>query len=245
MKKFYLIVAAIICSSALFAQDIITLKSGDEIKAKVQEIGLDNVKYKKYENQAGPTYTLMQSDIFMIKYENGDKDVFKDAPSDVSTNTVITQPTDHLTFSSGFWKGTIITDGTGKKLNKKEFRSIVSEVPDALAYYNAGLSLHRTSSILDGIGLGLLGASLVDILWTAALADDDTNGGAVSSTWWYWDIAAAGCFTAALICAFSGDANWETAVNLYNSAKSNPHASRTSLNFGLTRSGGIGLTLTF
>jgi hypothetical protein len=46
----------------------------------VQEIGLDNVKYKKYENQNGPTYTLMKSDIFMIKYENGDKDVFT-APS--------------------------------------------------------------------------------------------------------------------------------------------------------------------
>jgi hypothetical protein len=81
MKKFYVFIfVAFICNSALFAQDIITLKNGEEIKAKVQEIGLDNVKYKKYENQAGPTYTLMKSDIFMIKYENGDKDVFT-APS--------------------------------------------------------------------------------------------------------------------------------------------------------------------
>jgi hypothetical protein len=74
------IMGCFFCSSALFAQDIITLKSGDEIKAKVQEIGTDNVKYKKYENQNGPTYTMMKSDIFMIKYENGDKDVFT-APS--------------------------------------------------------------------------------------------------------------------------------------------------------------------
>jgi hypothetical protein len=62
--------------ATLSAQDIITLKSGDEIKAKVQEIGTDNVKYKKYDNQSGPIYTLTKSDIFMIKYENGDKDVF-------------------------------------------------------------------------------------------------------------------------------------------------------------------------
>jgi hypothetical protein len=74
------ITAALFCSNGLFAQDIITLKNGEEIKAKVQELGLDNVKYKKYENQAGPTYTLMKSNIFMIKYENGDKDVFT-APS--------------------------------------------------------------------------------------------------------------------------------------------------------------------
>ncbi|MDR1652776.1 MAG: hypothetical protein LBS01_03845 [Prevotellaceae bacterium] len=73
MKKIYLIAAALVCSHALFAQDIIILKDGEEIKAKVQEIGLDNVKYKKYENQAGPTYTLMKFDIFMIKYENGAK----------------------------------------------------------------------------------------------------------------------------------------------------------------------------
>jgi hypothetical protein len=77
MKKIYVFIfVAFISSSALFAQDIITLKNGDEIKAKVQEIGLDNVKYKKYDNQNGPVYTLMKSDIFMIKYENGDKDVF-------------------------------------------------------------------------------------------------------------------------------------------------------------------------
>jgi hypothetical protein len=58
------------------AQDIITLKNGDEIKAKVQEIGLSDVKYKKFENANGPTYTLLKTEIFMIKYENGEKDVF-------------------------------------------------------------------------------------------------------------------------------------------------------------------------
>ncbi|MDR1197668.1 MAG: hypothetical protein LBK94_01470 [Prevotellaceae bacterium] len=62
--------------SAATAQDIITLKSAEEIKAKVQEIGTDNVKYKKYDNLNGPTYTLVKSDIFMIKYENGEKEVF-------------------------------------------------------------------------------------------------------------------------------------------------------------------------
>lgn len=76
IKLFILLIA--FCSSAIVAsaQDIITLKSGDEIKAKVQEIGIDDVKYKKFENLAGPTYTLRKTDIFMIRYENGEKDVF-------------------------------------------------------------------------------------------------------------------------------------------------------------------------
>lgn len=64
-----------------FSQDLIILKSGDEIQAKVLEITDTQVKYKKWDNPDGPSYTSPKSDIFMIKYPNGTKDVFKDATS--------------------------------------------------------------------------------------------------------------------------------------------------------------------
>lgn len=70
-----------IVMSSLSAQDIIIQKSGDEMEAKVLEIGLDVVKYKRYDNPEGPTYTLSKGDIFMIKYENGSKDMFSDEAS--------------------------------------------------------------------------------------------------------------------------------------------------------------------
>jgi hypothetical protein len=77
MRKILILAVALIGSATVtLAQDIITLKNGDEIKAKVQEIGLSDVKYKKFENANGPTYTLLKTEIFMIKYENGEKDVF-------------------------------------------------------------------------------------------------------------------------------------------------------------------------
>jgi uncharacterized protein YlxW (UPF0749 family) len=77
MTKFLLfIMAAFVCSNILPAQDIIILRNGDEIRAKVEEIGTDYVKYKKYENLTGPGYALKKYEIFMIKYENGDKDAF-------------------------------------------------------------------------------------------------------------------------------------------------------------------------
>jgi hypothetical protein len=80
MKKISLFIfIAFICNSALFAQDIITLKSGDEIKALVQEVGTDDVKYKQYDNAGSPAYTLRKTDIFMIKYANGERVVFTDA----------------------------------------------------------------------------------------------------------------------------------------------------------------------
>lgn len=63
-----------------FSQDNIIKKNGDEIKAKILEIGISEIKYKKFENQAGPSYTILKSDVFMIKYENGTKDVFSEEP---------------------------------------------------------------------------------------------------------------------------------------------------------------------
>ncbi|MDR0871874.1 MAG: hypothetical protein LBN27_00195 [Prevotellaceae bacterium] len=77
MKKVLLVFAVICGSVALsFAQDIITLKNGSEIQALVQKIATDEVEYKKFDNPSGPNYTLKKSEIFMIKYVNGNKDIF-------------------------------------------------------------------------------------------------------------------------------------------------------------------------
>lgn len=75
----YLILIALLCSSTfgLFAQDIITKKDGTEIKVKVTEIGTNEVKYIRFGTSL-PIYTLLKSEIFMIKYENGAKDIFKE-----------------------------------------------------------------------------------------------------------------------------------------------------------------------
>lgn len=78
MKKYMKILTIIFCVSLfnnLNAQDLITLKTGEEVKSKVLEVGSTEVKYKKFENIQGPTYTILKSDIFMIKYENGVKEV--------------------------------------------------------------------------------------------------------------------------------------------------------------------------
>lgn len=62
----------------LFAQDVIVLRDATEIEAKVITVGIDEISYKKWNFQDGPTYQLPKKDVFFIKYENGDKDVFND-----------------------------------------------------------------------------------------------------------------------------------------------------------------------
>lgn len=73
------------------AQDIITLKNTEELKTKVVEVTDSQVKYRKWNNLGGPVYTLNKSEIFVIKYQNGDKDVFQDniKPSVNTTNEII------------------------------------------------------------------------------------------------------------------------------------------------------------
>jgi len=56
--------------------DIITLQSGGDIKAIVQSVGEDVIKYKKIDNPTGPTYSVRKSEVFVIKYASGRKSVF-------------------------------------------------------------------------------------------------------------------------------------------------------------------------
>ncbi len=67
----------LVFAGSLAAQDIIILRNGDEINAKVTEIGIDEIRYKRASNPDGPTIVIAKSDVFMIKYKNGSKDVFE------------------------------------------------------------------------------------------------------------------------------------------------------------------------
>lgn len=78
----YILLLVLLCSATvgLFAQDVITKTDGTEIQATVTQIGTNEIKYIRYGTTA-PVYTLLKSDIFMIKYEDGTKDVFKKEPA--------------------------------------------------------------------------------------------------------------------------------------------------------------------
>lgn len=65
-----------IFNSDIAAQDIIITKAGDEIEAKILEINTEEVIYKKFDYQSGPTVIISKKDVLMIKYPNGTKDVF-------------------------------------------------------------------------------------------------------------------------------------------------------------------------
>ena len=66
------------------AQDIIIKKNGDEIKCKVMEISSTQVNYKLQQindSIVNSILSVAKAAVFMIKYENGTKDVFSATPA--------------------------------------------------------------------------------------------------------------------------------------------------------------------
>lgn len=61
--------------------DVLVFKDGSEIKGKVKEIGSSEIKYKRCDSPDGPTYISKSSDIFMVKYANGTREVIKSEPT--------------------------------------------------------------------------------------------------------------------------------------------------------------------
>ncbi len=78
MKKFVLIFSFALFMLPARSQDIIVFRDASEIEAKVTDITNETVSYVKWNNPDGPKYTVNKSEIFYVKYQCGDKDVFAD-----------------------------------------------------------------------------------------------------------------------------------------------------------------------
>ena len=70
-------------ASLAFSQDILMTKSKGELKVKVLEVSQTELRYKKLDNMEGPVFILPMTDITAIQYENGVRQVFNEAQTNV------------------------------------------------------------------------------------------------------------------------------------------------------------------
>lgn len=78
MKKFLILMLALVLGAVtVSAQDIITKRSGEDIRAIVSEVGPDTITYKLYDDSQGVSYTIMKSDVVMIRYESGRNEIIE------------------------------------------------------------------------------------------------------------------------------------------------------------------------
>ena len=75
-KSIFTLLAFIAINFTVFSQDVITVKAGEDIQAKILELSTTEIKFKKFDNQTGPTFTILKSTVLMVRYENGTKDIF-------------------------------------------------------------------------------------------------------------------------------------------------------------------------
>ena len=240
MKKHFLISATFVLSSMyVFAQDIILKQDGSEIKVKVLEITDQQVKYKDYDFQSGPTRNINVSDVFMITYENGQKEVFKK-----QTPTYETDPETHgraYNTPSSDLKSEFDRIGTNDREMLSFFRR--NNFTEQYHSFESACRMRNTGKSLLGTGSGLM---LGGVIWIV-FGFSDMN--------LYW-MSIAGY-------AFIGVGNVFAIVSIPISAVAgskkkvikNDFTRKTfgvdgytyqpSLDFGITQSGGVGFTLKF
>jgi len=224
MKKILLLfILSNLLFSKIYSQDIIVLKTGDEIEAKITEVGLDNVKYKKYENINGPVYVILKNDIFMIKYENGSKDVFVEEKQKEST-VVGRQP---LTYKNGFW-GVTIRQGS-IKLSTSDIKRLYSNNAVALSKYEAGKALNGMATFA-----GITGGLALGYYFVSQGNGEEIDNSVV--------VIGAVSLLANIIMNISGNKMIKKSVDIFNSDMN--ASSSLSINFG-TAQNGIGFSLMF
>jgi len=124
----------------VLAQDIITMKNGEDIKAFVQEIGDVDVKYKKFDNPNGPNYTLKKAEILMIRYENGIKDIFSEEEKPVEKQEISKSESANVNNNENIETITIPENAQSRKdvivrLGGMGFQTKITHVDNKRIYY--------------------------------------------------------------------------------------------------------------
>ena len=95
MRQFYILAAVFLFTGGVFsanAQDLIVMKDGNAIEAKVMEVSSTEIRYKRFDNLDGPVYVIPASDVLSIRYENGLLEIVNAVPSAGQESTQAESP---------------------------------------------------------------------------------------------------------------------------------------------------------
>ena len=129
-----------------YTQDTIFLINRSNIKAKVLEVNEGNVRYKLFNFQDGPIYSINKNEIHVIKYPNGMKDVFNIRKSKVKE---IEQPQISDTIFRPFLFGVGFGFGI---FNPSDYNNYVREYAKNNGLNQAITSVYSNASISGFVG---------------------------------------------------------------------------------------------
>lgn len=153
------------------AQDVIVKKDQSTVMSKVLEITSTEIKYKKWNNLDGPTYSINRSEVLSINYENGEVEKFTGSTNDQQSKkaTQVQYLNSYMTYSSA---GSLFLNG--RMLSDKEVQNLVD--PQSYQLYLKAGNQAVTGFILDiSGGIALVVAGLIQLIETDANDSHSTS----------------------------------------------------------------------
>ena len=71
----------------MMANDVIVLRGGDIIEGIVTEVQTTEIKYKKFSDSSGPTYSMPKTSILSIRYSNGKVEKFDESELSINVSS--------------------------------------------------------------------------------------------------------------------------------------------------------------
>lgn len=268
-----LIILCALCAtfSALCAQDIIYKASGDSILAKVETIGEENITYRRYDNPAGPVYTIAIQNVMSIRYANGvvekmssstqtiagvkGSGVVRAVPQEKSnvTYTVSVNKNDPAT-QNDYQKVLTRSGNTyfynGNAMNKKEYIEFLQpRCQSAWAKANSGYKTATAGWALLGVGVGLDLAGIIGVLACSTKTVNDAYNGTYNESNLTGVSAFVACYYVGAVCEIAciptlivGYTKMHNSVDVYNVSCTAQARPYWSVQAGQN---GIGLALNF
>jgi hypothetical protein len=230
--RFFISVIFLFCGlwSTSYAQDLLKLKSGREIKVTIVDESNDIVKYREYENQSGPVYSITRDKIASITYKKGNRETVEAKPKEqaaIQETPAGNNINQQLTVKKKF----VYLDGV--KQNSRSIKSIMEDNPEAIRLYEKG---KRMCDLSTSCAFGVILTSFISSS-IANKQEEDADRVRISAIG--LSIDAAFIITA-IILNSSGKKNIRKSVSLYNSFSGKPVT--YNMEIGIQENGiGVGL----
>jgi len=164
MRNLSLYIAFTFCLNSI-AQDTLYFTNQVRLAVVLLEINPDNVKYKRFDNKEGATYTVLKNELQLVKFKNGSKEVFNE-PLPVKTATAVsvdpTKKKEAEVKEAGkepepFFEGDkadVLVFRSGKRTEAKVLIVNNTEVKYKLFSFQDGPTYHASKSELSSIQYG-------------------------------------------------------------------------------------------
>ena len=163
MKNFILLLCLTISAMAMNAQDKLTFRSGKTLNVKVVELTGSEVKYKMFDDLTGPLLTESLSNLYYIKYEDGEMMIFgggsRARSSRSRTKTVASAPTNYPAYQPSAYMPSYTPEYPAYRPSRFSENSTLTKQVDMYFQDGWGVGFMLRKEINQYVGWNIIGVS--------------------------------------------------------------------------------------